>query len=116
MNLYILQNDIGVPEGYYSNDKLAVLLRQNRRKPKVIQFIGDMIEDGCDKKEHPKNYIRCFDCESKIIVGYEFFTEEREKDGVEIPYCPKCYGRTLEPDDPFITNFWENHSSWADNN
>ena len=60
-----------------------------------------------------KDYIKCFDCESKIRVGDKFFTEERGNDGVNVPYCPKCYGRTLEPNDPIISEFWEHHAGWA---
>jgi len=59
-----------------------------------------------------KNYIRCFDCESKIHIGDKYFTEERD-DGVQVPYCEKCYGHELEEDDDFIETFWENHGDWA---
>ena len=60
-----------------------------------------------------KNYILCFTCEKKINVGDTYFTEERENDDVEVPFCLECYGRTLEPNDPFIETFWEDHADWA---
>ena len=60
-----------------------------------------------------KNYIKCFECESKINVGDDYFVEERESDGVQVPYCPKCYGRTLDDNDGFIEMFWTQHAGWA---
>ena len=60
-----------------------------------------------------KNYIKCFDCETKINVGDDYFVEKREDDGVEVPYCKNCYGRTLKESDDFIEKFWKAHAGWA---
>jgi len=121
MSLYIPQNIFGITEGHYTNDGLASLLREHKGKSGVVQFIADMIEDGRDKNTSkpnkdtgkPKNYIQCWECHSKINIGDEFYVEKRESDGVEIPYCHWCYGRTLEENDEIIKTFWENHSEWA---
>ena len=46
--LQIPSNGLGIEEGYYSNDRLADLLRNNKHRHDAIQFIADMIEDGVD--------------------------------------------------------------------
>ena len=46
--LLIPSNDLNIQEGYYSNDKLANLLRDNKYQHEAIHFIADMIEDGED--------------------------------------------------------------------
>jgi len=64
--------------------------------------------------ENLKDYIKCFDCEKIINIGDDYYVEER-RDGVEVPYCPDCSGRTLDINDPFIETFWQGHANWADN-
>jgi hypothetical protein len=41
----IPENDYGIKEGYYIGNALVQLLRDNKDKPDVIQFIADMLEE-----------------------------------------------------------------------
>lgn len=37
--------DMGIPEGYYTQQQFVQLLRDNKHNPEVIQFLADMLED-----------------------------------------------------------------------
>ena len=41
----IPENEYGIEEGYYIGNALVQLLRDNKDKPDVIQFIADMLEE-----------------------------------------------------------------------
>jgi hypothetical protein len=43
--LLIPENEYGIEEGYYIGNALVQLLRDNKNKPDVIQFIADMLEE-----------------------------------------------------------------------
>ena len=42
---FIPENEFGIEEGYYIGNALVQLLRNNKNKPEVIQFIADMLEE-----------------------------------------------------------------------
>ena len=42
---FIPENEYGIEEGYYIGNALVQLLRDNKNKPEVIQFIADMLEE-----------------------------------------------------------------------
>jgi hypothetical protein len=42
---FIPENEYGIEEGYYIGNALVQLLRDNKDKPKVIEFIADMLEE-----------------------------------------------------------------------
>lgn len=42
---FIPENEYGIEEGYYIGNALVQLLRDNKDKPDVIQFIADMLEE-----------------------------------------------------------------------
>ena len=42
---FIPENEFGIEEGYYIGNALVQLLRDNKNKPEVIQFIADMLEE-----------------------------------------------------------------------
>ena len=42
---FIPENEYGIDEGYYIGNALVQLLRDNKNKPDVIQFIADMLEE-----------------------------------------------------------------------
>jgi hypothetical protein len=42
---FIPENEYGIEEGYYFGNALVQLLRDNKTKPEVIQFIADMLEE-----------------------------------------------------------------------
>jgi hypothetical protein len=42
---FIPENEYGIEEGYYIGNALVQLLRANKNKPAVIQFIADMLEE-----------------------------------------------------------------------
>ena len=41
----IPENEYGIEEGYYIGNALVQLLRDNKDRPDVIQFIADMLEE-----------------------------------------------------------------------
>ena len=41
----IPENEYGTEQGYYIGNALVQLLRDNKNKPEVIQFIADMLEE-----------------------------------------------------------------------
>ena len=43
--LFIPDNDYGIEKGYYSMNEVVKLLRDNCRKPDVVYFIADMLEE-----------------------------------------------------------------------
>lgn len=43
--VYIPENEYGIEEGYYIGNAIVKLLRENKNKPDVIQFIADMLEE-----------------------------------------------------------------------
>jgi hypothetical protein len=43
--LLIPENEYGIEEGYYIGNAIVKLLRENKDKPEVIQFIADMLEE-----------------------------------------------------------------------
>jgi len=43
--VYIPENEYGIEEGYYIGNAIVELLRENKNKPDVIQFIADMLEE-----------------------------------------------------------------------
>ena len=43
--VYIPENEYGIEEGYYIGNAIVDLLRENKNKPDVIQFIADMLEE-----------------------------------------------------------------------
>jgi len=43
--LYIPENDCGIEEGYYSMNEVVQLLRDNCKKPDVVYFLADMLEE-----------------------------------------------------------------------
>ena len=43
--LFIPENEYGIEEGYYIGNAIVKLLRDNKNKPDVIQFIADMLEE-----------------------------------------------------------------------
>jgi hypothetical protein len=43
--LFIPDNEYGIEEGYYIGNAIVKLLRDNKDKPDVIQFIADMLEE-----------------------------------------------------------------------
>jgi len=43
--LLIPENDYGIEEGYYLGNAIVKLLRDNKDKPDIIQFIADMLEE-----------------------------------------------------------------------
>jgi hypothetical protein len=43
--VFIPSNDYGIVEGYYKIYDVAVILRENKNNPEVIQFIADMLEE-----------------------------------------------------------------------
>lgn len=43
--VYIPENEYGIEEGYYMGNAIVELLRENKNKPDVIQFIADMLEE-----------------------------------------------------------------------
>lgn len=43
--LLIPENEYGIEEGYYIGNTIVKLLRDNKDKPEVIQFIADMLEE-----------------------------------------------------------------------
>lgn len=43
--LLIPNNEYGIEEGYYIGNAIVKLLRDNKDKPDVIQFIADMLEE-----------------------------------------------------------------------
>jgi len=43
--LLIPENEYGIEEGYYIGNAIVKLLRDNKDKPDVIQFIADMLEE-----------------------------------------------------------------------
>lgn len=43
--LLIPDNEYGIEEGYYIGNAIVKLLRDNKDKPDVIQFIADMLEE-----------------------------------------------------------------------
>lgn len=43
--LFIPENEYGIEEGYYIGNAIVKLLRDNKDKPEVIQFIADMLEE-----------------------------------------------------------------------
>ena len=43
--VYIPENEYGIEEGYYIGNAIVELLRKNKNKPDVIQFIADMLEE-----------------------------------------------------------------------
>ena len=42
---FIPENEYGIEEGYYIGNALVQLLRDNKDKPDIIQFIADMLEE-----------------------------------------------------------------------
>lgn len=42
---FIPENEYGIEEGYYIGNALVQLLRDNKNKPEVIEFIADMLEE-----------------------------------------------------------------------
>ncbi len=42
---FIPEKEYGIEEGYYIGNALVQLLRDNKNKPEVIQFIADMLEE-----------------------------------------------------------------------
>jgi hypothetical protein len=42
---FIPENEYGIEEGYYIGNALVQLLRDNKNKPEVIQFIAAMLEE-----------------------------------------------------------------------
>ena len=42
---FIPENEYGIAEGYYIGNALVQLLRDNKDKPEVIEFIADMLEE-----------------------------------------------------------------------
>lgn len=43
--LYIPDNEFGIGEGTYIGNAIVKLLRDNKDKPEVIEFIADMLEE-----------------------------------------------------------------------
>jgi hypothetical protein len=43
--LLIPDNEYGIEEGYYIGNAIVKLLRDNKDKPEVIEFIADMLEE-----------------------------------------------------------------------
>ncbi len=43
--IWIPENKHGIEEGAYSNNEIVELLRDNCKKPKVIYFLADMLEE-----------------------------------------------------------------------
>ncbi len=43
--LLIPENEYGIEEGYYIGNAIVKLLRDNKDKPEVIEFIADMLEE-----------------------------------------------------------------------
>ncbi len=43
--VFIPENEYGIEEGYYIGNAIVKLLRENKDKPEVIQFIADMLEE-----------------------------------------------------------------------
>jgi len=43
--LLIPDNEYGIEEGHYIGNTIVKLLRDNKDKPDVIQFIADMLEE-----------------------------------------------------------------------
>ena len=39
------ENEYGIEEGYYIGNAIVKLLRDNKDKPEVIEFIADMLEE-----------------------------------------------------------------------
>ena len=44
-HLLIPDNEYGIEEGYYIGNAIVKLLRDNKDKPDVIEFIADMLEE-----------------------------------------------------------------------
>ena len=42
--IYIPDNELGIAEGYYDQNGIVNLLRQNADKAEVVYFIADMME------------------------------------------------------------------------
>lgn len=42
---FIPDNEFGIEEGYYIGNAIVDLLRNNKDKPDVIEFIADMLEE-----------------------------------------------------------------------
>ena len=45
LQFFIPGNKLGIRERYYSLNEIVALLRENKDKPEMIQFIADMLEE-----------------------------------------------------------------------
>lgn len=43
--VFIPDNEYGIEEGYYIGNAIVELLRKYKDKPKIIEFIADMLEE-----------------------------------------------------------------------
>jgi hypothetical protein len=43
--LFIPENEYGIKEGYYTINEIVEILRSNCRRPEVVHFIADMMEE-----------------------------------------------------------------------
>ena len=43
--LFIPENEYGIKEGYYTINEIVQMLRANCRRPEIVRFIADMMEE-----------------------------------------------------------------------